>query len=375
MRNLILISLAGALIAATGCRSTEMSAARTTEPPPVPATLVRVQPEPFAASVAVTGTLVSRSHVDVKAETTGRIVRFEKQEGDRVAAGEPVIWVNQENFQLAVRQASSAVGVAEAGLERVKVMEAHSRSEMERARNLVKSGGITDKDLKAAEVTERDARAQVALGEAQLEQARAALEVARKSLRDSTIKAPVAGEIQKKYVNPGAYVEPSTPVFSVVDNGTLELECPVASADLGSIRAGQAVAFTVNSYPGEAMTGRVIDLNPAVEAETRSAKVRVRVENSRGKLKAGMFAEGEIRTGTATEAIVIPSQAVYRDDRSAKSSYVFVAEGSKAVKRAVRIGRERDSKLEIIEGLNPGDLLVAEQSIELAEGVRVRARK
>ena len=71
---------------------------------------------------------------------------------------------------------------------------------------------------------------------AQLEQARAALDVARKHLRDAEIKSPVAGEIQRKFVNKGAYVEPPTPVFTLVDNSRLELESPVASADLAPIR-------------------------------------------------------------------------------------------------------------------------------------------
>ena len=190
-------------------------------------------------TVAVTGTLVSNARVDVKAETIGRLVKFPKQEGDSVAAGEAVAWVDQENYQLAVRQAETAVQVAEAGLARTRVMAAHNQTELERARNLIRSGGITDKDLQAAEVAQRDAQAQVALAEAQLAQARAALDVAQKKLRDTAILAPVAGVIEKKYVNPGAYVEAPTMVFTIVDNRRLELESPVpsAAARAGPLRA------------------------------------------------------------------------------------------------------------------------------------------
>ena len=84
-----------------------------------------------------------------------------------------------------------------------------------------------------------------------------------------------------------------------------------------------------------------------------------------------MFAQGEILTGVAAQAIVIPAAAVYRDDHSSKQSHVFVIENGKAAHRAVRIGRERENTLEIVEGLRPGDLLITEQSIEVAEGVRV----
>ncbi len=362
------------LLVAPGCRRQEVHSAAPAETPPVQAPLLKVEPRPFTLSVPITGTLHSSARVDVKAETSGRVVRFDKKEGDAVGAGEVVLWVDEENYKLAVRQAESAVEVAAAAREKARVLDAHSRSELERARNLVASGGITDRDLKAAAVAEQDARAQVALAEAQFEQARAALELARKRLRDCAVRAPVAGEIQRKHVNPGAYVEPPTPVFTLVDNSRLELESPVATADLGAIRRGQKVAFRVNSYPDTEFEGSVEEVNPAIETESRSARVRIRVNASGSRLRAGMFAQGEILTGVAANALIVPSSAVYREDRSAKDARVFVVTGGRATARQVAIGRERDLQVEIVKGLAPGDILVAEQSIEIAEGVRVAAR-
>jgi len=362
------------LAALTGCRQTETRVVGASPPAPVKTTIVKITPEPFTAVVPITGNLISTTRVDVKAEIVGRVVRFDKEEGDPVSAGEPVVWVEEENYRLALQQAESAVRVAEVALEKARVLQAHSRSELERAENLLKSGGITDKDLKAAQLAEQDSGAQVAMADAQLQQSRAAVEVARKRLRDCRILAPVSGVIQKKFVNKGAYVEAPTALFTLVDNTRLELQSPVPSADLGSVKPGQEVVFTVNSFPGVTFAGVIEEISPAVETDSRAAKVRVRVDNSGGRLKAGMFAEGEIRTGVQTEAMVIPLSAVYRDDRAAKDSYVFVAESGKATRRNVRIGRERDMKLEIVAGLKPGDLLITEQSIELAEGVRVEAR-
>ena len=375
MRTLLVVTSLAGLAFSTGCRKQAASTLAASEPPPVAATVVAVGSGAFQATVAVTGTLVSNARVDVKAEIIGRVMRFDKEAGDHVTAGEPVVWVNDENFQLALRQAESAVKVAQAGLDRARLMEAHSRSELERAENLLKSGGITDKDRQAAQLADQDARAQVAVAAAQLEQTRATLEVAHKYVRDAIIKAPVEGEIQTKFVNKGAYLEAPTAVFTIVDNRKLELESPVASADLAPIRPGQRVTFTVNSYPDATFEGSVVEMAPAVDAETRSAKVRIRVANAGGRLKTGMFAQGEILTGVSAGAIVIPGAAVYRDDRAAKSSHVFVLENGKAARRAVRIGRERDGQLEIVGGLKPGDQLIAEQNIEIAEGVRVQARR
>lgn len=363
-----------ALAALAGCRRQETPAVSASEPAPVKASIIRILPEPFTATVPITGNLISTTRVDVKAETVGRIVRFDKEEGDRVTSGEPVVWVEEENYRLAVLQAESSSQVAAVSLEKARILQAHSRSELERAQNLLKSGGITDKDLKAAQLAEQDSRAQVALADAQLQQARSTVEVARKRLRDCRIVAPVSGVIQKKFVNKGAYVEAPTALFTIVDNTKLELQSPVPSADLGPVRPGQKVTFTVNSFPGVIFDGAVEEISPAVETDSRAAKVRVRVNNSGGRLKAGMFAEGEIQTGIQIQAVVIPLSAVYRDDRAAKDSYVFVAENGKATRRNVRIGRERAAKLEIVAGLKPGEFVITEQSIELAEGVRVEAR-
>ena len=363
------------LVLFCSCQRQQPHAVSASAPVAVALSVITVAAEPFSITIPVTGTLVSNTRVEVKAEVIGRVIRFDKEEGARVKAGEPVVWVNDENYRLQLRQAETAVTVGKAGVERARLLQSHSRSELERAENLLQSGGITDKDLKASRLAQQDAAAQVTLAEAQLAQARAALDVAGKRVRDTVIHAPVSGEIQRKAVNPGAYVEAPTHLFTIVDNSRLELESPVAAADLAPVRPGQRVNFTVNSYPGTSFTGRVIEMNPAVDEQTRSAKVRIEVIHAGGKLKAGMFASGEILTGLNSGAIVIPASAVYRDDRSVKASYVFVLENGKAVRRNVRIGHESDSRLEISEGLKPGDQVIGEQNIEIAEGVRVEARR
>ncbi len=375
MRQFFILIPVCVAVFAPGCRKNEAAEpVHASGPAPVTAAVLTVQSAPFRDTVPVTGTLVSRARVEVKAEVIGRVTRFEKEEGAHVQAGEAVAIVNDENYQLALRQAETSVKVAEAGMERATLVESHSRSELDRAEHLLKSGGITDKDLKAAQLAERDASAQVVIAKAQLEQARAALDVAQKHIRDTVIRAPISGEIQHKAINTGAYVEAPTAVMTIVDNRRLELECSVASADLAPLHAGQRTAFTVNSYPGLTFEGRIVEINPAVDEQTRSARVRIQVDNSSGKLKAGMFAQGEILTGVDSAAIILPSVAVYRDDRSSKSAYVFLLSNGKAARRDVRVGRERDSRLEIVDGLKPGDRVIAEQSIEIAEGVPIQPR-
>lgn len=373
--SLILTLASGLVLASAGCSRQNASQPVLAETAAVPVKTLEVKAEPLPLAVAVTGTLVSKTAVDVKAETIGRVLRFPKEEGDQVSAGEVLASVDEENYRIALRQAQAAVEVAEAALARAQVQASHAKIELERAQNLLRSGGITQKELQAAQVADRDAQAQVTLGEAQLAQARAAVDAAEKRLRDTSIRAPVSGVIQRKYINVGAYVEAPTLVASIVDNGQLELETPIPSAYLGQVRSGQRVTFQVNSFPGETFAGTVIDLNPAVDAATRSAKARIRVDNSSGRLRAGMFAQGEILTGVRQNTIVLPSAAVYRGAAAGQDSYVFIVEDGKAVRRTVELGRETDGRLEIVSGLKPGELVIAEQRLELAGGVRVEPQR
>ncbi len=120
MRKLILATVLGFLLL-SGCGTQQAKTVKATEAPPVPANIIAIQAEPFTVTIPVTGTLVSNARVDVKAETTGRVIRFDKEEGSVVSAGETIAWVNDENPRLSLHQAETGVKVAEATLERSRL--------------------------------------------------------------------------------------------------------------------------------------------------------------------------------------------------------------------------------------------------------------
>src|SRR6266567_6854295 len=126
-----------AVLILSGCRTEAPHAVAAAGVPTVKARVITVEAKPFAASIPVTGTLLSGSRVDVKAEIIGHVLQFDKKEGDPVVAGEIIVRLDEENFSLAVRQAESAVQVAEAGREKARVLAAHATSELDRAHNLI----------------------------------------------------------------------------------------------------------------------------------------------------------------------------------------------------------------------------------------------
>jgi membrane fusion protein (multidrug efflux system) len=360
----------GALSLALASCSKE--AAKSAAPPPLSVRVARVEPRPLEIALEITGSLASSVAVEVRTEFAGRVVSMLKNQGDRVGKGELLVELDDADARLSLEQARAALKVAEATVARVRVAEEHAANEFERARNLLKSGGITDRDFQAAQMTERDSHAQVKLAEAQVDQARQAVALAEKHWRDCRIVSPITGEVETKFVNAGGWMDGSALLYRLVDNQRLELETFVASSDLASVKKGQTIRFHVAAYAGEEFEARITNLSAAVDVLNRSAQIRAAVPNPQGRLQAGMFVKGRIVTGIKPNTIVLARDAVWR--RAGQAPYVFVVENNQARRRDVKLGSEDPGGIEISEGLRGGEVVVLEQNLELADGVAVAPR-
>jgi len=339
---------------------------------PLAVQVFRVEAKPLDETLDVTGSLVSSVAVDVKTEFAGRLASLLKQEGDRVSKGELLAQLDDVNARLSVAQAQANLEVAQAALERAKVAEDHARTEQERAQNLLKSGGITDRDFQAAQNTARDAGAQVKLAEAQVAQSQQAMAMAKKHLNDCRVISPISGEVERKYFNPGSWVDGNALLYRLVDNQRLELQTFVSSSEMARVAKGQKIRFNVAAYPGEVFDASILTLSAAVDSQNRSLLVRASAPNAAGKLRAGMFVKGVVVTGMKPAALVVPVSALWR--RAGQPPFVFVVEQNRARRREVKTGLEQPQVVEITSGLSPGELVVAEQNLELAEGVNVTPR-
>lgn len=364
IESLLLLLLAGC------ANNPAKSAAPAT--PSLAVRVVRVEARPLELGVDVTGSLVSSVAVDIKTEFAGRLVSLLKQEGERVNRGELVGQLEDVNARLSVGQARAALEVARAALDRAKVGEEHALRELDRAQNLLKSGGITDRDFQAAEAAARDAQAQVNLAQAQVEQARQSAAQAEKHLNDCRILSPINGEVDRKFVNPGSWVDANALLYHFVDNQRLELETNVASSELAALARGQKIRFTIAAYPDQEFAASVLNISPAVQLQNRSVLVRAAVTNPSGKLKAGMFVKGRVITGTKPSTLVIPADAIWR--RPGQPAFLYIVEQNRARRREVKLGIEQTQGFEITSGLSAGDVVVAEQNLELADGASLAPR-
>jgi RND family efflux transporter MFP subunit len=312
------------------------------------------------------------SNVEIKSEVAGKLIATHFEEGDTVRKDELLAEIDPVNYRLAYEQAASVLGVAQAGLERIQVTLDHARREKERADNLLRTGGITEKDHQAAVTGVKEAETQARLAEAQIAQARAAVSIAEKAVKDCRIFAPASGQVRRKYLDEGSLLTPGSAVYTLVDNTRLELECLVPSYQLSGIRIGQRVGFTTSTWGEHQFDGKVSAVNPMVESDNRSIKVLVKIVNPAGELRSGMFALGEIEVRLQVKAIVIPRSALIVEQDQSTAGSVFVVSGGRALRRNVQVGGIRKDLLWIQHGLAAGDQVVVDIGPALKDGAAVR---
>jgi RND family efflux transporter MFP subunit len=331
-----------------------------------------VEVRDWIAEVSISGSLHTLSTVDVKPEVGGRLIAVHFQEGDFVRKDQLIAEIDPVNYQLAYDQAAAALSVAQAGLERARVSAEHVRTEKERADNLLRSGGITQKDHQATLTGVKEADSQVRFADAQCGQARAVLAIAEKALKDCRIIAPAQGHVQKKYLDKGSLVAPGVPLCTLVDNSQLELECVIPSYQLAALRIGQQAEFTTPTWSERRFQGTVAAINPTVEADNRSVKLILKIANPGGELRAGMYASGEVITGREKNAIIIPRDSLIPEKEGADQAAVFVVRDGKVHRLTIRIGGTQQEKVWIRQGLQQGEVVVSEIGPSLKEGVSVR---
>ncbi len=330
--NLFGLMLA-AILAAAGCDRTAQTAPEA-KPRGVPVRTVTVQQRDLQDEVVLTGTLRPRAQVQVVAEVAARLLQIRRDEGARAAAGEVLAVLDPTDFRLSAERARASLAVAEAN-------QAHARVEKERADNLLKTGGITDKDRLAAEVN-------LQVADAGLGQARAETSIANQQLARTEVKAPFSGRVAKRMVDPGAMLASGTPLFTFVDDSVLEFRASAPSTQYGKVRVGSPVKVSVDSMPGLGVTGRVVRIAPLVDDRSRSFDTVVEVPGNPA-LVGGLFARATIEVGRLQSALVVPPAALVRDGTRQAQAFVIVQ--GKAERRTVVVGVEGAEAVQVTSGL------------------------
>jgi membrane fusion protein (multidrug efflux system) len=356
LRAYVFVSLMASLVAA-GCGGNGAEAESPKVVRTVPVRTAKVETRDLVETLTLTGTLDPRAEVTVVPEISARLVRTLKNEGDRVSQGDLLAVLDDADFRLARDRARSSLDLAEAN-------RAHARAEKERADNLLKTGGITDKDHLAAQVA-------VQVADASAAQARTELAIAQRQLGRSQLTAPLSGRIAKRMADAGTIVSAGTPIYTIVDDEVFEFRSSVASGDFSKLRIGEPVTVTVDALPGFTTQGEVNRIAPKVDARSRSFEAIIRVPG-RPQLVSGLFARASVKVREVPNSLVVPPAALLRDGADPTHAQTFVIIGGKAERRDVVVGFEVPDAVQVTAGLKAGETVVVDPPSALGPGTQVQ---
>ena len=354
IRGACFIALVVAISACGGSKGDEAAVA-----PPVLLTAADVATATTAdvgATVVVSGALDPADVVRVRAQVAGTIRGLRVDRGMKVSRGQQLARVEAQGVTSQAEGARANVASAEAAL-------AVARQRLDAGKRLFAAGATSQIDLKSAEAGYDAALAQLAA-------ARAMNASAGEAAARTSIRSPIDGWVSERNVEEGESVKSDDPVMTVVDPRMLELKGQVGALDAARVRAGQKVTFTLDAMPGQAFDGTVARVDPVASAATRQVGVFARLPNAAGRIVAGQFAHGRIRTGASTKAVVVPVNAVRTGD---KDAYVLVVDGGVVRRRMVVTGAcdEDAGVIAITSGLKAGERVVVTAGVEMADGAKV----
>jgi RND family efflux transporter MFP subunit len=368
-----------------------VAAAPTTAPAPLKVQTSEAVQETLARFLSVTGTLVAEEQAEVAAEVSGRIVATPIERGTAVAAGAVLVRVAATEVDAQAREAEANVAQIQARLgqaageafdiERVpEVASARASRDLAQA-DYDRIKMLFDRQLVSkAEHDMRKAQAENAArqfdsarnGAEQQRQALAAsaarLDLARKAVADTVVRAPFAGLIAERVVSVGDYVTRGTRVATVVRVNPLRVELTVPAQFIGSVVVGREVAMAVDAYPGQSFTGQVRYVSPSVRADSRALVVEAIVPNAKGLLKPGLFVTARIEQGAPTPGVLVPQRAV---QTVAGTSRVFVVVDDRVAERIVTTGQVEGDRVEVTSGVSAGEVVAVDNLARLADGAPV----
>ena len=348
------------------------AAAPDAAPVPTPAVdvqAIKVQTGTIDATLELSGNLAPRARVGIKPRVPGAIERILVDLGASVREGQTVATIDRREIDAQADAAEAAVSVAKAGVDAAEAGLSNAVTELERARNLFDKGALPRQRLDAADTANKASLAQRELARAQLAQASAAQRRAREVQRDTTLTSPVSGHVVERNYDPGA-IPGDAPVVVVADLRVLKLEAGVSELEAGRLKVGMPAEVIVQARSGERYKGELAAIAPEVNERNRHFRVEIRVPNPDAVLLSGMYATARIITASASGSVIVPREAV---TTRAGARVVLTVQGDSVKAVTVTEGLSDGQRVQILTGLAPGDVVVADARRQLSDGAKVRA--
>ena len=300
------------------------------------------------------GPLVAPDTAVVRARAAGTLLALDVAEGSRVRAGQVLGRLDLAELTSRVAERNANLDSARTALAQAE--RTHASNERLAAQQFISPIALDNSS------------AAVDTARAQLHAAQASLDSTRVSLRDAALVAPIGGIVAKRSVVPGEKLSAEQQVLAIVDLSRLELAGSVGTHEVSKLAPGMAVRVEVEGL-AQPVEGRIARIAPAAEPGTRSIGVSIEVPNPKEQLRAGQYALARVVLEDDTPRLTLPQSAVAS---SAGQNQVWVIESGLLARRAVTLGRldEREGRVEILQGLQPGSQVLAARFDNLREGAK-----
>lgn len=316
----------------------------------------------------LTGSLKPKEQVDVTPKSTGRVQKVLVHVGDVVKVGDLIAELERAELEQQVRRIEAAIAVARASVAQRRAELANAEAKLDRAGQLSKDGLISPQDYETQKTAVQVVQAQVRLSEAQVQQVEAEQRELNIRLEQTRIYAPINGHVAIRYADVGALLGPNTPIVRVVNLSTMVTAANVPEREVGKLRVGNRAVVHLDAFGDRAFNGRVARIGPVLDAATRSATIEIEIRNPGSLLKAEMFARVELDLATTREAVLIPREGlVYRGQQPG----VYLVKQDRPEFRAIETGLTEGDKIEVLNNLEPGTVIVGRGSSMISEGDRI----
>ena len=383
-------------LGALGCSKSETAQARSRDAAAKSVAVSPVHKNSVRRSVDVVGTLAAVDQVTISSEADGRVREVLADLGDRVKAGQVLIRLDNEKQQYTFEQQKAAYARA---LAQYGATDAEHLPEIEQTPDVKRATADLDQATqnfdRASELFKRtlipqqaldDARSALQTRKAQHESARqnsrnlrasiqasqATMNLADRQLRDTDIRAPFDGYVERRLVNLGELVKSQMPVMAVVRLDPLKVVAEIPEKMAPWISDGRPVELHVDAYRDRTFTGKVTRISPAVNTGTRAFPFEALVPNTDAVLKPGTFARVHVESGKVDDVLTLPYVALqYRYG----VNRVFVVNGDRLAMRELQVGERLGDRIEIVSGVKEGEQVAVTDVDTLADGALVSITK
>ena len=293
--------------------------------------------------------------VAVTSLVSGRVTQVSAELGARVMAQQPLATI----YSPELAEAQTAFIAARA--EQVAHQQRQTRTQ-----RLTAIGAATREELEAHEADRARIDAEVEIARARLsllgipEDRTQRVTGPQDVVTTLAVRAPLAGVVTKRAANVGQNIDPATPLFTIVDLSTVWVIADLYERDFARVRVGTAATVTSGAYPGVALRGRVSYIDPQVQPETRTAKLRIEVPNAGERLRLGMFVDAQVGESEPRAGVFVPKAAL---QAVGSDTVVYIAdarEPGRFIERTVEVAHSTDGQSLVVSGVQAGDRVVTD---------------